>query len=89
MCIRDSFYPTRGHGTDGACRRLNQEGTVSREGMERIVEKALADESFRAALFADPRKACAPFDITEEEFLELMGGAMPDADESRRPSTIH
>lgn len=48
--------------------------------MERIIEKVLVDESFRAALFADPGKVCAPFDITESEFVELMGRALPNFD---------
>ena len=53
---------------------------MSRQGMERIIERALADESFRVTLFADPRRACAPFDITESEFVTLMGRTLPDFD---------
>ena len=41
--------------------------------MERIVEQALADESFRRELFSNPRQTCEPFHLTEREFLELMG----------------
>ncbi len=48
--------------------------------MEHIIERVLVDESFRVTLFADPRRACAPFDITESEFVELMGRALPDFD---------
>jgi hypothetical protein len=56
---------------------------LSREGMERIVEKALTDESFRTELFANPRQACASFKLTEAEFHELMGGMLRSAE--RRP----
>ena len=42
---------------------------MSRQGMEHIIERALVDESFRVTLFADPRRACAPFNITESEFV--------------------
>ena len=54
---------------------------MSKEGMERIVEKALIDESFRVTLFTDPRNACAPFHITETEFLVLMGQVLPQTDQ--------
>ena len=50
---------------------------MSKQGMERVVEKALANKSFRVTLFTHPRKACAPFDITESEFIDLMGQALP------------
>ena len=57
---------------------------MSRQGMEEIVERALADESFRTVLFADPRQACAPFDITEREFIELMGQVLPETEGSHQ-----
>ena len=52
---------------------------MSKEAVDRILELTLADESFRLGLFADPRKACAPFDITETEFLELLGDVLRDS----------
>jgi len=75
----------RGHGAHTGIVRLRQEGALSRQGMEEIVERALADESFRAVLFANPRVACAPFDITEQEFLELLGQALPASEDSHQP----
>ena len=57
---------------------------MSRQGMEHIIERALVDESFRGALFADPERACVPFNITEREFVELMGRALPETHPYRR-----
>ena len=76
----------RGRGSITGAAQLAQEVPLSREGMERIVEKALSDESFRVALFTDPRGACEPFQITEEEFLVLMGQALPRAGQAESQS---
>ena len=59
---------------------------MSREGVELILEKVLSDQSFRVSLFTDPRRACAPYDITESEFTELMGQpdtGKPPSDDTR------
>ena len=56
---------------------------MSRQAVETILENVLVDESFRARLFTDPRSVCAPFDLTESEFLDLMGEILPKPQSSR------
>jgi hypothetical protein len=40
---------------------------VSREAVESVLCKAILDAEFRKALFADPEKTLAGFDLTETE----------------------
>ncbi len=44
---------------------------MSREAVERIIGKAVMDAEFREALLADPAKALAGYDLTEEEMAGL------------------
>ena len=46
---------------------------MSKEAVESVVGKAILDAEFRKALFADPEKALAGFDLTETEKAQLKG----------------
>ena len=61
---------------------------MSREGVEQIIERALVDERFRAALFADPRQVGRRFDVTPGELARLMGEvAPPQSSEKSSPES--
>jgi hypothetical protein len=45
---------------------------MSKEEMDRIIEKALTDSSFREKLLEDPITACQPYDVTGEELSEII-----------------
>lgn len=44
---------------------------MSREAVEALIGKAVLDERFRAAVFANPDEACASYDLSEEEVAAL------------------
>ena len=44
---------------------------MSKEAVEAIIGKAVLDGEFREALFADPEKVLAEYDLTEEEVAGL------------------
>ena len=45
---------------------------MSQEQVELILAKALEDESFRQALADDTAKACADYDVTDEEIQQIV-----------------
>jgi hypothetical protein len=45
---------------------------MSKEEMDRIMDKALSDEAFRSKLLEDPIAACQPYDVTGEELAEII-----------------
>ena len=45
--------------------------TVSRQAMEAIIGRAILDQEFRLALFADPELALVEYDLTEAEIAAL------------------
>ncbi len=45
---------------------------MSKEEMDRIIQKALSDPAFRKKLLEDPIAACQPYDITGEELSEII-----------------
>jgi hypothetical protein len=45
--------------------------TVSRQALEAIIGRAILDEEFRLALFADPETALIGFELTEDEMSAL------------------
>ena len=45
---------------------------MSKEEMEKIIKKAMEDEEFRNLLLDDPQKACEGYEITEEDFEQLV-----------------
>jgi len=46
---------------------------MSNEAVEAVIGKAILDAEFRKALFADPEKALAGFDLSETEKAQLKG----------------
>jgi len=46
---------------------------MSKEAVESVIGKAILDAEFRKALFADPEKALAGFDLSETEKAQLKG----------------
>jgi hypothetical protein len=44
---------------------------MSKEAVEKVVGKAVLDSEFREALFADPDKVLAAYDLTEDEVAAL------------------
>jgi len=46
---------------------------MSKEAVEAVMGKALLDAEFRKALFADPEKALAGYDLSETEKAQLKG----------------
>jgi len=44
---------------------------MSREAVESLIGKAIRDTEFRKALFADPEKALAGYDLSETEKAQL------------------
>ncbi len=44
---------------------------MSAQSVESILSKAMSDAAFADALFADPEKALAGFDLTREEIASL------------------
>ena len=46
---------------------------MSKEAVESVIGKAILDAEFRKALFADPEKALAGYDLTETEKAQLKG----------------
>ena len=44
---------------------------MSKEAVEAIIGKAVVDSQFREALFADPERALAGYDLTGEEVAAL------------------
>ena len=44
---------------------------MSREAVEQVIGKAMLDEKFRAAIFANPDEAYKGYDLTEEEVAAL------------------
>ena len=46
---------------------------MSKEAVEAIIGKAVLDNDFRETLFADPDKALAGYELTEEEVATLKG----------------
>jgi Ribosomally synthesized peptide prototyped by Frankia Franean1_4349. len=44
---------------------------MSQQEIERVIGRAATDSAFRQALVEDARKACAEFDLTEEEIQAL------------------
>jgi hypothetical protein len=46
---------------------------MSKEAVEAIIGKAVLDSDFREALFADPDKALAGYELTEQEVATLKG----------------
>jgi hypothetical protein len=46
---------------------------MSREAVETIIGKAVLDDEFREALFANPERALEGYDLTEEEVAALKG----------------
>ena len=44
---------------------------MSREALETVIGRAVIDEEFRVALFADPDAALAGYELTEEEVAAL------------------
>jgi hypothetical protein len=46
---------------------------MTQETVSQIISKALSDAPFREQLFADPAKALAGYDLTEEERTSLSG----------------
>jgi hypothetical protein len=44
---------------------------MSREEVTKVIGRAMLDERFRAAVFANPDEAFAAYDLTEEEVAAL------------------
>jgi hypothetical protein len=44
---------------------------MSREALEAVIGRAVIDEEFRLALFADPDAALAAYELTEGELVAL------------------
>jgi len=45
---------------------------MSKEEMDKIIERAASDNSFRKQLLEDAIKACRPYDITGEELSDII-----------------
>jgi len=54
---------------------------MSREALEAVIGRAVIDEEFRLALFADPDAALAGYELTEDELaaLKMMDAESLDA----------
>ena len=46
---------------------------MSAQSVESVLSKAMSDAKFADALFADPEKALAGYDLTAEEFAKFKG----------------
>lgn len=44
---------------------------MSREALEAVIGRAVMDEAFRLALFADPDATLAPYELNEGEVMAL------------------
>jgi len=44
---------------------------MSKEALQTVIGKAVADDKFREALFANPDKALAGYDLTQDEVAAL------------------
>lgn len=48
---------------------------MSKEEMDRILERAASDAAFRKQLLEDPIAACKPYDITGDELSEIINSS--------------
>jgi hypothetical protein len=44
---------------------------VSRQALEAVIGRAILDEEFRLALFADPETALVEYELTEQEMAAI------------------
>ena len=61
-------------------RGSGSEVQVSNQAVQAVLERTLADESFRARLFAEPDRALAEYDLTADEVSALCALSV-DSDE--------
>jgi hypothetical protein len=51
---------------------------MSTQGIESVLSRAMSDNSFADALFANPAQALAGFDLTAEEVVKFQGMSRAD-----------
>jgi hypothetical protein len=50
-------------------------GGMAKRSVEKIIERALADADFRQRLLADPKAACAEYDLSGEELEKVVASS--------------
>jgi hypothetical protein len=63
---------------------------MASETVARVADRMARDEAFRKAVFSDPTKALAGYDLTEEEKRSLLGrSGAPGIGVDRRETKFH